>query len=148
MQESLEEAKFCTDILELYNTERALHAANLSIEEAHGVGRITQLAYVFLPLTFVTGIFGMNITPFKEGAPMWQFWTSLLLILLPAWGFGVWTARMQIQESLKRRQILSKMKHFVRDSPDKLKRAAISRVEDWTTRRRKEKERSSRESPA
>ena len=128
MQEALEEAKLYSEILELHNTERALRAATLSIEEAHSVGRITQLAYVFLPLTFVTGVFGMNITSFGGGAPMWKFWLTTWLILLPAWGFGLWTARGQINESLKRRGVIAKLKTASADlksAPSKMK-ASIS----------------------
>ena len=110
MDQALEEASLYTDILELHNTKRALRAANLSIEEAHSAGRITQLAYIFLPLTFVTGVFGMNITPFNDGAPMWKFWVTTWLILLPAWGFGLWTARTQIHDFVEERGSIGKAK--------------------------------------
>jgi hypothetical protein len=35
--------------------------------------RLTQLALVFLPLTFVARVFGMNINPFNDGASVSQF---------------------------------------------------------------------------
>jgi Mg2+ and Co2+ transporter CorA len=47
-----------------------MRVAALSLEESRkaigqckSLGRLTQLAFLFLPLTFATGVFGMNITP-------------------------------------------------------------------------------------
>ncbi|KIV77683.1 hypothetical protein PV11_09466 [Exophiala sideris] len=55
-----------------------------SIKEAESVGRLTQLAFIFVPLTFTTGVFGMNITPFGGHAPMWIFWITATLVSVGA----------------------------------------------------------------
>jgi CorA-like Mg2+ transporter protein len=110
--QALEEAKLLQEMLELRNTERALRASNLSImetrrglKESHAIGRLTQLAFIFLPLTFITGVFGMNVKPFSDGAPMWKFWVTTCCILIPSWAFGIWTARFEV---------LLRIKHVVR----------------------------------
>ncbi|KAB8263102.1 hypothetical protein BDV32DRAFT_136167 [Aspergillus pseudonomiae] len=44
-----------------------------SIDEAHAVTRLTELAFIFIPLSFSTSVFGMQIEPFKDSAPVWKF---------------------------------------------------------------------------
>ena len=45
-----------------------------SIEEAVAVKKLTQLAFIFIPLSFVTSIFGMNIDEITgTGAKLWTF---------------------------------------------------------------------------
>ena len=94
--EIMEEYKVLREMLDLHNTERALVASELSIwetrrglEEQHAIGRLTLLAYIFLPLTFITGVFGMNIKPFNDGAPLWKFWVTTCCILFPSWIIGL-----------------------------------------------------------
>jgi Mg2+ and Co2+ transporter CorA len=75
--------------LNIQETQRSIKLSEMGLREAKAVGRLTQLTFLFLPLTFTTGIFGMNIKPFHEGAPMWQFWTTTLCILVPFWVLGI-----------------------------------------------------------
>jgi hypothetical protein len=44
-----------------------------SIDEAHAVTRLTELAFLFIPLSFASSIFGMQIQPFKDSVPLWNF---------------------------------------------------------------------------
>ena len=100
----LEETSLLQGLMEGITTRKALEASVKSIEEskrgideAHTVGRLTQLAFIFLPLTFVTGVFGMNITAFAGGAPMWKFWVTLVTVSVPSFIFGLQTARRQLK---------------------------------------------------
>lgn len=50
----------------------SLKESRLGIEQNHSAKRLTQLAFVFIPLSFVTSVFGMNITPLSgDGAKRW-----------------------------------------------------------------------------
>ena len=62
----------------------SLEESAKSIKEAESVGRLTQLAFIFVPLTFTTGVFGMNITPFGVNAPLWKFWITAILVSVGA----------------------------------------------------------------
>ncbi len=45
-----------------------------SIEEAVSVKRLTQLAFIFIPLTYATSLFGMNIEEMTGSGPrLWMF---------------------------------------------------------------------------
>ena len=68
-----------------------VHVAALSLEEsrkgiqqASSVARLTQLAFIFIPLTFTTGVSGMNVESLKNGAPLWKFWVTAATISLGA----------------------------------------------------------------
>jgi hypothetical protein len=100
---ALSEANVLSAGLSQFTSGRSLEASLLSIqeskrsiEEAHAITRLTQLAFVFLPLTFVTGVFGMNIKPFKDGADTWKFAITLVSVAVPAFLFGMRTAGRDI----------------------------------------------------
>lgn len=89
--------------LELEMRERIqVHVAAMSLEEsrkgiqqANSVGRLTQLAFLFIPLTFTTGVFGMNIESLKDGAPLWKFWVTATTISLGAFMFMTLIGRVE-----------------------------------------------------
>ncbi|KAL4894526.1 hypothetical protein BDV59DRAFT_175637 [Aspergillus ambiguus] len=56
-----------------------------SIDEAHAVTRLTELAFIFIPLTFSTSIFGMQIEPFKDPAPLWNFFVVAVTVTIFAY---------------------------------------------------------------
>lgn len=49
--------------MNLRETQRGIMLTEQSLYNANIVGRLTQVAFIFLPLTFITGVFGMNIRP-------------------------------------------------------------------------------------
>lgn len=104
-QESLEATKQSLEATKqnLRAAEKSLEASQLSIQEAHMVSRITLLAYIFLPITLVTGIFGMNIEPWagESGAPLWTFAIVTPCIVVPAWLFGFYTIRRATLRELR-----------------------------------------------
>lgn len=44
----------------------AIAESQKALQEAENVGKLTQLAFFFIPLTFVAGLFGMNIVASSE----------------------------------------------------------------------------------
>ena len=48
--------------------------------------RLTVITTIFMPITFITGVFGMNFghSPQVENDPGWYFWASLVLIAFVA----------------------------------------------------------------
>ncbi|KAJ5663110.1 Mg2+ transporter protein CorA-like/Zinc transport protein ZntB [Penicillium longicatenatum] len=51
-----------------------------SIDEAHAVTRLTELAFIFIPLSFATSVFGMQIEPFANPVPMWNFFVVAISV--------------------------------------------------------------------
>lgn len=119
LKEDLEEILEDGYRLELEMRERIqVHVAAMSLQEsrkgiqqANSVGRLTQLAFIFIPLTFTTGVFGMNIESLKDGAPLWKFWVTATTISLGALIFMTLIGRVertvQIWQHLAREQDIS-----------------------------------------
>lgn len=61
------------------------------LEEAARVGQVTFLAFVFIPMTFISSVFGMNVTVFTSpGPPLWKFFAvavpfTLVCLSAPFW---------------------------------------------------------------
>ena len=61
-------------MMSLRESRLAVEASERSILQAQSVNRLTKLALVFVPLSFVTSFFGMNFKEFGEGSlSLWVF---------------------------------------------------------------------------
>lgn len=54
--------------------------SSVSVDQAARGTLLTRLAFLYVPLSFVTGIFGMNITEINGGTPRW--WTLLVSLVV------------------------------------------------------------------
>ena len=71
------------DHMSRYVSIMALRESKKSIQQADSVRRITQLAFIFVPLTFVTSVFGMNLAEFGTGSiKAWIFVVVAIAISL------------------------------------------------------------------
>jgi hypothetical protein len=66
------------------SSEMALLDSSRGITEARSMARLTELAFVFVPLTFVSGLFSMQVVELEAGVSLWVF-------VLAALGLGVFT---------------------------------------------------------
>ncbi|KAJ5981769.1 Mg2+ transporter protein CorA-like/Zinc transport protein ZntB [Penicillium canescens] len=51
-----------------------------SIDEAHAVARLTELAFIFVPLSFASSVFGMQIEPFANPVPIRNFFVVAIIV--------------------------------------------------------------------
>ena len=72
----------------------ALLDSRRSIAEAQSITRLTELAFLFIPLTFAATIFGMEIEPFKDPAPL----STFIILAIALSGFS-YAARLAIRSS-------------------------------------------------
>lgn len=67
-----------------------------SIEEAHDLAKLTQLAFIFVPLTVIVGVFGMNVKEYQESfPPLWTFFVVALFACLGAQFLAMSSSRRQ-----------------------------------------------------
>jgi hypothetical protein len=73
-----------------------LMVSTKSASLAESVGRISILAFIFVPLSFITSFFGMNTIEFGSGSVrLWTFIvsaTALMLTVFVAWLLSSWIA--------------------------------------------------------
>jgi len=62
-------AKACNDTISLEMNLISILDSKKSIEQAERVQKLTFLAYVFVPMSFITGIFGMNVKEINGSVP-------------------------------------------------------------------------------
>jgi hypothetical protein len=77
-------------------TSRAMLAeSNKAIEQAREVTRLTRLAFIFIPLSFITSWFGMNVDPIVDGAPQIWIWVAASVpVLIISIGFLILDSKM------------------------------------------------------
>lgn len=51
-----------------------------SIDEAHAVARLTELAFIFVPMSFAASVFGMQVKPFADPVPLGQFFIVAVVV--------------------------------------------------------------------
>ena len=94
----LEEAKQNSDQFEAYEirciNRFGLMASTKSVQQSESIGRLSTLAFVFIPLSFITSFFGMNLVEFGTGnIRIWVFNVSaaaLVLTMLITWAISSW----------------------------------------------------------
>jgi Mg2+ and Co2+ transporter CorA len=72
---------FLMDSFQLLMSTIATLDAQTSLEQANRGSRLTQLAFIYIPLSFVTGIFGMNLKEIN-GSPLSAWVTVVSLFIL------------------------------------------------------------------
>ena len=81
LQDATELERFLMDTFQLLISSISILDAQASFEDAKRSTRLTQLATLYVPLSFITGIFGMNIKEINGGTPTaWQTVVGLVVI--------------------------------------------------------------------
>jgi hypothetical protein len=62
------------------NSNMALLESRRSIDEAHAVARLTELAFIFIPMSFAASVFGMQIEPFADPVPISNFFVVAIVV--------------------------------------------------------------------
>lgn len=67
----------------------SLRESRRSIEQSVSTRRLTQLAYIFLPLSLSTSAFGMNVAP-VQNVQIWVFFVTSFALLLGSLSVWYW----------------------------------------------------------
>lgn len=73
------------------------------IDQAGQVHNLTKLAFIFIPLTFVSSIFGMNVSLFRSYPPIWTYFVIAVPLTALAWFASGMYARQSLTWSLSER---------------------------------------------
>lgn len=94
----------CQDETARLSHDSVVHEAQRSIQQAEGLSKLTFVAFIFVPLSFTTSFFGMNISELNaSGQPIWVWFVLSVPILaasLLAWWLDV-TRRRRIWAGVK-----------------------------------------------
>ncbi|KAH7136106.1 hypothetical protein B0J11DRAFT_178657 [Dendryphion nanum] len=80
----------------------SLEESRIGIQQTHSVKRLTQLAFIFIPLSFLTSAFGMNIDVLSGNGAKW--WTVLIGALIVYFVLAVPFVIMRVKDSKKSKE--------------------------------------------
>ncbi len=79
--------------LDFKMAQQAEETAKLSTRSIQIANRLNVIAAIFLPLTALSGIFGMNLHSGLEQGSTWMFWVVLLLGVALGFSISLWALR-------------------------------------------------------
>lgn len=81
----------CNSEINNLATRVILAESRKAVELSEKVAKLTRLAFVFVPLSFTSSVFGMNLQPLvDERYSLWLFFAVSAPILIFSWGFMQW----------------------------------------------------------
>lgn len=81
LDQAVELDRFLMETFQLLMSSISVRDSQLSIQQSQRATRLTQLAFIYVPLSFVTGIFGMNIQELNAtGLSIWVCFVALAII--------------------------------------------------------------------
>ncbi|KAJ5414879.1 hypothetical protein N7509_000213 [Penicillium cosmopolitanum] len=81
-----------TQSIQIIMSTISIQESKKGLEQAERVGLLTLLAFVFIPLTFISSLFGMNVTAFTSPNPSLKYFFAIALpftavcVAIPLWG--------------------------------------------------------------
>lgn len=83
MDEATKLEAFLMETFQLFMSSVSVQDSHLSIDQAKRGSQLTFLAFIYVPLSFVTGIFGMNIQQINgSGLNIWVCFVALVPIFI------------------------------------------------------------------
>lgn len=76
----------CEALQQTLRAELSSLEARRSITEAESLARLTELAFIFVPLTFAAGLFSIQVQEFQTPPPLRVFAITAVVILLLSYG--------------------------------------------------------------
>jgi hypothetical protein len=99
LQEALRLDSFISDTLQSHTVEDSQAESRRALQQANSVGRVTFLAFIFVPLSFVVSLFGMNIRELDGNGPQMRLFLisagSLTAFMFVSWFFWVFVDRLR-----------------------------------------------------
>lgn len=72
-------------------SEMSIIDSRKSIAEAESVSKLTELAFIFIPLTFAASVFSMSIEELQKPAPLYKFVITAICFIVLAYSMGLIT---------------------------------------------------------
>ena len=87
--------KLVQERIQVETSLASVRESRKSIDEAASVKRLTQLAFIFIPLTYASSLFGMNIKEMTgDGPKLWIFVVISICVILTTFGFSLFARRI------------------------------------------------------
>jgi hypothetical protein len=98
----------CNRITDTLLSTMSILESQKSIEQSQQVNKLTRLAFVYIPLSFISSVFGMNVKEIQTNPPMWVFlgtalgFTFLSVCLVSWQNIKKWASELAVRWHLLR----------------------------------------------
>ena len=83
LDQTVELDRLLMEMFQLLMSSISVRDSELSIEQSQRATRLTQLAFIYVPLSFVTGIFGMSVQEISAtGLSIWVCFVTLAIVVI------------------------------------------------------------------
>ncbi|KAF2724077.1 hypothetical protein K431DRAFT_164930 [Polychaeton citri CBS 116435] len=83
LKDAIDLSHFLMETFELLNSTIGVLDSQTSLEQARRGSRLTQLAFIYVPLSFVTGIYGMNVKEVNDSPlSVWVCFVTLAVVII------------------------------------------------------------------
>ncbi|KAF2811968.1 uncharacterized protein BDZ99DRAFT_569903 [Mytilinidion resinicola] len=99
----------CNDAITLLLSSVSISESKKAIEQAKRVGKLTFLAFIFVPLSFTTSFFGMNVKEFSKATSLWWwavFTVTVFILTITLFFLNIARPFQAIYKYCKRRLLL------------------------------------------
>ncbi|KAJ0114892.1 hypothetical protein J7T55_004634 [Diaporthe amygdali] len=93
--------QFLMDTFQLLISSISVLDSEISVRQSYSAQKLTQLAFIFVPLNLVTSIFGMNLAEIN-GSPLPAWICAVVLVAVVACTVGVFAAYNKWEKRLRR----------------------------------------------
>ena len=64
--------------MSLLQSQKFVEQSQTSIEQSQQINKLTRLAFVYIPLSFISSVFGMNVKEIQVNPPIWVFFATAI----------------------------------------------------------------------
>ncbi|KAH0361062.1 hypothetical protein KCU65_g9005, partial [Aureobasidium melanogenum] len=82
--------------------EMSILDSRRSIAEAESVGKLTELAFIFIPITFAASVFSMQIKELQNAVPLRSFIIACIITLACSYGLRLLVRSRLLRRSMQR----------------------------------------------
>lgn len=82
--------------------ELAILDSRRSIAEAESVGKLTELAFIFIPITFAASVFSMQVEELQNAVPLRSFIIACIITLACSYGLRLLVRSRLLRRSMQR----------------------------------------------
>ena len=96
-------ARQCETRVSLLVSLTQLEESKKAVIQAQQVQSLTQLAFIFIPASFISSVFGMNVSQLKNGPSIWIFFVVAFTCSSIAWTFVSWDTISRFARRIRRK---------------------------------------------
>jgi Mg2+ and Co2+ transporter CorA len=64
--------------MSILESQKSVEQSQMSIAQSRQINKLTRLAFVYIPLSFISSVFGMNVKEIQANPSIWVFFATAI----------------------------------------------------------------------